>query len=96
MRHLPQNTGLQELTRVFNRVQDEVERLTQSSTGSTRSSMVFSNAFSPLGVGSASSSVTVPAWVRSLNPPFAVLSCSNLGELSIDSDGCGILKTVLS
>ena len=95
MRHLPQNTGLQELTRVFNRVQEEIERLNQSSTASTQSSMVFSNVVSPLGVGSAASSVTVPAWVRTLSPPLAVLSCNNFGELSIDADGCGILKTVL-
>jgi hypothetical protein len=96
MRYLPQRNELQEHTRVINRVWDEIDRLNQSLTGGTKTRVVFSNAPSLLGVGSVSASVSIPAWIRTLTPPFAVLDCNNLGELATDTDGCGILKMVLS
>jgi len=94
-RHLPESNDVEELRRFANRISDELYQLRQET--STVSSQVLSNIpqTTSATAGALNASALIPAWTKTIAPPFAVLACNADGSLQTDSRGYGYIRKVL-
>lgn len=93
-RHLPESDDLEELRRCFNLVWKEFYNVEQAAT--TISQQLFSNMRSASSFSSsADAAALVPAWTRSISPPFALIACNPDGSIMVDSRGYGVIQKVL-
>jgi hypothetical protein len=96
-RHLPETNDVEELRRFANLVWNKFYDLEQQTA--TVSSAVMSNSSNTSSGGTSNpalnSSALIPAWTKTISPPFAILQCNLDGTLKIDSRGYGYIQKVL-
>jgi hypothetical protein len=91
-RYLPASDDIEELRRCFNLVWSEFYLVSAAAATITSQISSLSSAQS-----SASSSLvaSVPAWTKTISPPFGIIALNPDGTTTIDARGYGIIQKVL-
>jgi hypothetical protein len=94
-RHIPSSSELEELRRCFNLVWNEFYRVEAAADGvvNTLQSKISNQVSS--SSSSFSGSASVPAWTKTIGPPFGIITLNPDGSVLTDSRGYGIIQKVL-